>query len=64
VRAAGTAEDTAKARKANTARARGHAESLAPIIARLDPDGNVSIVNDDANVYLRKLRPNSRASLE
>ena len=42
MRAAGTAEDTAKARKANTAKARGHAESLAPIITRLDPDGSLS----------------------
>jgi hypothetical protein len=34
---AGTAEDTAKARKAHTAKARGRAASLAPIITRLDP---------------------------
>jgi hypothetical protein len=35
---AGTAEDTAKARKAYTAKARGHAKSLGPIITRLDLD--------------------------
>ena len=37
---AGTAEDAAKARKARTAKVLGHAESLAPIITRLDPDGS------------------------
>jgi hypothetical protein len=30
-------------RVANTAKARGHAESLAPIIAGLDPDGTLSL---------------------
>ena len=40
---AGTAEDTAKARKAHTAKAASHAASLAPIIARLDPDGSLSL---------------------
>jgi DNA invertase Pin-like site-specific DNA recombinase len=40
---AGTAEDTAKARKAHSARATKHAESLAPIITRLDPDGSLSL---------------------
>jgi DNA invertase Pin-like site-specific DNA recombinase len=40
---AGTAEDAAKARKAHTAKALGHAESLAPIITRLDPDGSLSL---------------------
>ena len=40
---AGTAEDTAKARKAHTAKAAGHAASLAPIITRLDPDGSFSL---------------------
>jgi DNA invertase Pin-like site-specific DNA recombinase len=39
---AGTAEDTAKACKAHTAKARGH-ESLAPIITRLDHDGSLSL---------------------
>jgi DNA invertase Pin-like site-specific DNA recombinase len=38
-----TAEDSAKARKAQTAKARGHVESLAPIITRLDPDGSLSL---------------------
>jgi DNA invertase Pin-like site-specific DNA recombinase len=40
---AGTAEDTAKARKAHTAKAASHAASLAPIITRLDPDGSLSL---------------------
>jgi DNA invertase Pin-like site-specific DNA recombinase len=40
---AGTAEDTAKARNAHTAKARGHAVSLAPIITRLDPNGSLSL---------------------
>ena len=40
---AGTAEDTAKARKAHTAKAASHAASMAPIIARLDPDGSLSL---------------------
>jgi len=40
---AGTADDTAKARKAHTAKAAGHAASLAPIIFRLDPDGSLSL---------------------
>ena len=40
---AGTAEDTARARKAHTAKAQAHAESLAPIFARLDPDGSLSL---------------------
>jgi DNA invertase Pin-like site-specific DNA recombinase len=40
---AGTAEDTARARKAHTAKAEAHAESLAPIFARLDPDGSLSL---------------------
>src|ERR1700722_18377308 len=35
-----TAQDGANGRKAHTANARGRAESLAPIIARLDPDGS------------------------
>ena len=40
---AGTADDTAKARKAYTAKAAEHAASLAPIITRLDPDGSLSL---------------------
>ena len=40
---AGTAEDTARARKAHTAKASAHAASLAPIFARLDPDGSLSL---------------------
>ena len=40
---AGTAEDTARARKAHTAKARRHAESLAPIFTRLDPNGSLSL---------------------
>jgi DNA invertase Pin-like site-specific DNA recombinase len=40
---AGTAEDTAKARNAHTAKARGHAASLVPIITRLDPNGSLSL---------------------
>ena len=40
---AGTAEDTAKARRAHTAKARGHAVSMAPIIRRLDPNGSLSL---------------------
>jgi DNA invertase Pin-like site-specific DNA recombinase len=38
-----TAEDGAKARKAHTAKAASHATSLAPIIARLDPGGSLSL---------------------
>jgi DNA invertase Pin-like site-specific DNA recombinase len=38
-----TAEDGANGRKAHTAKARGHATSLAPIITRLDPDGSLSL---------------------
>lgn len=34
---------TAKARKAHTAKAAGHAASLAPIINRLDPNGSMSL---------------------
>ena len=40
---AGTAEDTAKARKAHTAKAASHAASLVPIITRLDPNGSLSL---------------------
>jgi DNA invertase Pin-like site-specific DNA recombinase len=40
---AATAEDRARASAALTAKARGHAESLAPIITRLDPDGSLSL---------------------
>jgi DNA invertase Pin-like site-specific DNA recombinase len=40
---AGTAEDTARAREAHTAKARAHAESLLPIISRLDPDGSLPL---------------------
>jgi DNA invertase Pin-like site-specific DNA recombinase len=40
---AGTADDTAKAREARSAKAAGHASSLAPIIARLDPEGAMSL---------------------
>jgi DNA invertase Pin-like site-specific DNA recombinase len=40
---AGTADDTAKARKVRSAKAAGHAASLAPIIARLDPNGSLSL---------------------
>jgi DNA invertase Pin-like site-specific DNA recombinase len=40
---AGTAEDTAKARKAHTAKAQAHAVSLASIFARLDPDSSLSL---------------------
>jgi DNA invertase Pin-like site-specific DNA recombinase len=38
-----THEDGAKGRQAHSAKARGHAESLAPIITRLDPDGSLSL---------------------
>lgn len=38
-----TAADGANGRKARSARAAGHAASLAPIIARLDPDGRLSL---------------------
>jgi hypothetical protein len=41
--AAKAADDTARARKARSAKAVGHAASLAPIIARLDPDGSLSL---------------------
>ena len=40
---AATADDRARASAALTARAKEHAESLAPIIARLDPDGSLSL---------------------
>jgi DNA invertase Pin-like site-specific DNA recombinase len=40
---AGTAGDTAKARAARSLKAAGHAGSLAPIIARIDPDGRLSL---------------------
>ncbi|MCJ2125901.1 recombinase family protein [Methylobacterium sp. J-077] len=40
---AGTAEDTAKARLARTRRAKEQAEALAPILARLDPEGIASL---------------------
>jgi DNA invertase Pin-like site-specific DNA recombinase len=40
---AGTAEDTAKTRKAHSAKAAEHAASLAPIITRLDPNGSLSL---------------------
>jgi DNA invertase Pin-like site-specific DNA recombinase len=40
---AGTSDDTAKARAARSAKAADHAGSLAPIIARLDPDGSLSL---------------------
>jgi DNA invertase Pin-like site-specific DNA recombinase len=38
-----TAEDGANGRKARSAKAASHAASLAPIIARLDPDGSLSL---------------------
>jgi DNA invertase Pin-like site-specific DNA recombinase len=38
-----TAEDRANGRKARTAKAVDHAASLAPIIARLDPTGSLSL---------------------
>ena len=38
-----TAEDGAKGRKARGEKALDHAASLAPIIARLDPDGSLSL---------------------
>jgi DNA invertase Pin-like site-specific DNA recombinase len=38
-----TAEDGASGRKAHTAKAASRAESLAPIIARLDPNGSLSL---------------------
>jgi DNA invertase Pin-like site-specific DNA recombinase len=40
---AGTAEDCAKGRAAHQAKAAAHAASLAPIIARLDPNGTLSL---------------------
>jgi DNA invertase Pin-like site-specific DNA recombinase len=40
---AATAEDRARASAALTAKAHAHAESLAPIIARFDPDGSLSL---------------------
>jgi DNA invertase Pin-like site-specific DNA recombinase len=40
---AATADDRARASAALTARANEHAESLAPIITRLDPDGSLSL---------------------
>jgi DNA invertase Pin-like site-specific DNA recombinase len=40
---AGTSDDTARARKARSAKALDHASSLAPIIARLDPEGALSL---------------------
>jgi hypothetical protein len=38
-----TAEEAAKGRKARSAKAAGHASSFAPIIARLDPNGSLSL---------------------
>ena len=40
---AGTAVDTALARKARSDKAADHAVSLGPIIARIDPDGSLSL---------------------
>jgi DNA invertase Pin-like site-specific DNA recombinase len=40
---AGTAEDAAKARKAHTAKAHARAESLAPVIARMEANGSLSL---------------------
>jgi DNA invertase Pin-like site-specific DNA recombinase len=40
---AGTAGDTAKAREARSAKATGHASSLAPILSRIDPEGRLSL---------------------
>jgi DNA invertase Pin-like site-specific DNA recombinase len=40
---AGTSEDTARARAAKTAKAESRAANLAPIIARLDPAGDMSL---------------------
>ena len=40
---AGTADDTAKARQARSAKAAGHASSLSPILSRLDPEGRLSL---------------------
>jgi DNA invertase Pin-like site-specific DNA recombinase len=40
---AATADDRARASAALTAKANDHAASLAPIIARLDPDGSLSL---------------------
>ncbi|MEE7506817.1 recombinase family protein [Methylobacterium mesophilicum] len=40
---AGTAEDTAKARLARACKATEQAEALAPILARLDPEGTASL---------------------
>jgi hypothetical protein len=40
---AGTPADTAIARQARSAKAAGHAASLAPIITRLDPNGSLSL---------------------
>jgi DNA invertase Pin-like site-specific DNA recombinase len=40
---AGTSEDCAQARAARTSKAVGHASSLAPIFARLDPDASLSL---------------------
>jgi hypothetical protein len=40
---AATADDRARASAALTAKANGHAASLAPIIARHDPDGSLSL---------------------
>jgi DNA invertase Pin-like site-specific DNA recombinase len=40
---AGTSDDTAKARQARSAKAVDHAESLAPILSRLDPEGRLSL---------------------
>jgi hypothetical protein len=39
----GTSDDTARARKARSAKAHAHALSLAPIIARLDPEGSLPL---------------------
>ena len=38
-----TAEEAAKGREARSAKALSHASSLAPILARLDPDGTLSL---------------------
>jgi DNA invertase Pin-like site-specific DNA recombinase len=40
---AGTSADCARARAVRTSKAIGHASSLAPIIARLDPDASLSL---------------------
>jgi DNA invertase Pin-like site-specific DNA recombinase len=40
---AGTPDDCARAREARTSRASNHASSFAPIFARLDPAGSLSL---------------------